>query len=290
LIGATAPGQWAFNDNYRSLLAHFNITPQTINVAQPHENGDVESANGVLKRRLDQHLLLRGHREFASVAVYEQFIGEALDKANRTRQAKLAEELAVMRLLAVDLLPEYEEVTARVSRGSTIQVNCSAYSVPSRLIGQTVQVRCYVDRLEVFCRGQQQLTMPCVNGGQRHAVNYRHVINWLVRKPGAFRQYRYREDLFPSLVFRRAYDALSRVCAPRTADLEYLRLLQEAARTMESDVEQALTQVAALGQTPRWSTVLEFLPRPAVERPVLQPLAVNLAEYDQLITTMEVAS
>lgn len=290
LIGATAPGQWAFNDNYRSLLAHFGMTPQTINVAQPHENGDVEAANGALKRRLEQHLLLRGNREFASVADYERFVGEVLDKANRTRQTKLAEELAAMRLLELDLLPEYEEVRVRVSRGSTIQVDCSAYSVPSRLIGHTVQVHCYADRLEVFCRGQAQLTMPRVSGGQRHAVNYRHVIDWLVRKPGAFRQYRYREDLFPSLVFRRAYDALHRVCAPRTADLEYLRLLQEAARTMQSAVEQALTQVAALGQPPRWATVLEFLPRPAVDCPALQPLAVNLTEYDQLVTAVEVAS
>lgn len=290
LIGATAPGQWAFNDHYRSLLAHFGIAPHTINVAQPNENGDVESANGALKRRLEQHLLLRGNRAFASGTDYELFLRTALDKANRVRQTKLVEELAVMRLLAVDLLPEYEELSARVSRGSTIQVDCSAYSVPSRLIGQTVQVRCYEDQLEVWCRGQQQLTMPRVSGGQRHAVNYRHIIDWLVRKPGAFRQYRYRDDLFPSPVFRRAYDALHGVCLPRIADLEYLRILQQAARTMECDVEQALTHIAALGQPPRWSLVLEFLPRVEVEHPALQPLTVNLAEYDTLVATAEVGA
>jgi len=132
------------------------------------------------------------------------------------------------------------------------------------------------------------LTMPRVSGGQRHAVNYRHIIDWLVRKPGAFRQYRYRDDLFPSLVFRHAYDALNTVCLPRTADLEYLRILQAAARTMECEVEHALTQIAALGQPPRWSLVLEFLPRVEVECPTLQPLAVNLAEYDALVATTEV--
>jgi hypothetical protein len=286
-IGVTAPGQWEFNDQYRSLLAHYGIAPRTINIAQPHENGDVESANGALKRRLGQHLLLRGSREFASVGEYKQFVWAVLDKANRTRHAKLAEELAAMRVLTVDRLPDYEEVSARVSRGSTIQVDCRAYSVPSRLIGQTVQVHCYEEHLEVFCRGQQQLTMPRGNGRQRHAVNYRHVIDWLVRKPGAFRQYRYREDLFPSLAFRQAYDALQQACSPRTADLEYLRVLQEAAHTMESTVEQTLIQIAALGQVPRWSTVLEFLPRPPLERPALPALAVNLAEYDPLIGVAE---
>ena len=92
------------------------------------------------------------------------------------------------------------------------------------------------------------------------------------------------------MVFRRAYDALNAVCLPRTADLEYLRILQEAARTMECEVEQALAQIAALGQPPRWSLVLEFLPRVEVERPVLQPLTVNLAEYDALVATAEVGA
>jgi hypothetical protein len=53
-------------------------------------------------------------------------------------------------------------------------------------------------------------------------------------------------------------------------------------------VEHALTQIAALGQPPRWSLVLEFLPRVEVECPTLQPLAVNLAEYDALVATTEV--
>jgi hypothetical protein len=49
-------------------------------------------------------------------------------------------------------------------------------------------------------------------------------------------------------------------------------------------------QIATLGQPPRWSLVLEFLPRVEAERPVLQPLTVNLAEYDALVATSEVGA
>ena len=45
-----------------------------------------------------------------------------------------------------------------------------------------------------------------------------------------------------------------------------------------------------LGQPPRWSLVLEFLPRVEVECPTLQPLTVNLAEYDALVATTEVGA
>ena len=63
--------------------------------------------------------------------------------------------------------------------------------------------------------------------GQAH-IDYRHVIWTLVRKPGAFARYRWREELFPSLVFRRAYDALRSRLGER-ADAEYVRILHLAA-------------------------------------------------------------
>ena len=85
-----------------------------------------------------------------------------------------------------------------------------------------------------------QLTTPRLLGRGGHKINYRHVIWSLVKKPGAFRLYRYREDLFPSLVFRRAYDALRTKLEENKADKEYVRILHLAASTMESDVEAAL--------------------------------------------------
>jgi hypothetical protein len=57
-------------------------------------------------------------------------------------------------------------------------------------------------------RGKTIETMPRIRGEKDHRIDYRHVIWSLVKKPGAFARDRYREELFPSMVFRRAYDAL----------------------------------------------------------------------------------
>jgi hypothetical protein len=279
-----------FNRQYLELMGHYKMQPHTIQVREPHENGDVESAHGVLKRRMEQHLLLRGHRDFASEEAYEAFLTEVFDKANRGRTKRLAEELAVMRVLDVRLLPEYREEEARVTSWSTVQVSKKTYSVPSRLKGQKVKARVYEDRVEIYFKGSEQLTTPRLRGEKQHAVNYRHVIGSLVRKPGAFRRYRYREDMFPSETFRWAYDALCEGCSNRTADKEYLRILNHAAKTMECRVERALTALRHEGKIPRWETVLALSPGPCPEVPALTPLSVDLTGYDHLLGREEVSS
>jgi transposase len=287
-IGSEAEGQWEFNAQYLHLMEHFGMEPRTIQVRKPHENGDVESANGALKRRIEQHLLLRGHRDFADIEEYETFLHRVLEKANQLRSKRLSEELAVMRVLNVRLLPEYAKEQPRVTSWSTVQVDRNTYSVPSRLKSQKVVARVYEDHIEVYYHGVYQLSMPRLIGECKHAINYRHVIDSLLRKPGAFRHYKYRSDMFPSEAFRWAYDTLCEQCSARSADLEYLRILSHAAKTMESTVEKALVELRQRGIVPRWNVVLEFAPGPRPDLPALRPLEVNLAEYDHLLSGKEV--
>jgi len=209
-------------------------------------------------------------------------------KTNRGRQKRLAVELAAMRPLRVALFPEYVEELVPVSRWSTVQTDRRIYSVPSRLIGETVRLRRHEAWVEVYLAGVRQLVMPRLTGEQTHAINYRDIIEWLLRKPGAFAQYRFRADLFPSLVFRRAYDRLCQDCAPRAADLDYLRILRQAARTMECEVERVLVDLADRDLTPRWAVVQEFWPaaQPVVT-PELQPLTVDLDVYDGLLAEVQ---
>jgi len=276
-------GSRVFNARYLSMMKHFGMEPFTIQSGEAHENGDVESLNGVLKRRMVQHLLLRGHRDFASVEAYQAFLHDVLDRANRLRHERLVEELAVMRLLRVDRLPEFDASEPRVSSWSTIRVARNSYSVPSRLIGEKVKVRCYEDRVEASYHGVSQMVAPRLSGRGGHRINYRHIIDWLVRKPGAFRNYRYREDLFPTLNLRVAYDRLREGCSERVADIEYLRILKHAARTMECEVDTVLELLCSEGMLPRWNTVLEFCPQHTVVLPEVTVPPVDLSRYDLLL-------
>ena len=156
-----------------------------------------------------------------------------VDESRNTRAAaRLAEERPYLRPLPSARVPEYTTFQCVVRKWSTIRVGGRIYSVPSRLIGHTVEARQHPSTVEVVYGGQVLCTMPRLRGAEEHRIDYRHIIRSLVRKPGAFARYRFREELFPSLVFRAAYDALGRTHGER-ADVEYVRLLHLAATTGE---------------------------------------------------------
>ena len=275
-------GKRGFNQEYEDLMNHLGMKPRTTGVGKKEQNGDVEAANGALKRRLKQHLLLRGSRDFDSVEAWESWFQDVLERANRLRQKRLREELAVMRSLSVERLREYKEVDVAVTSWSTIRVKHNAYSVPSRLIGEWVRVRVYEDRLEVYHGGQHQLSVERLLGRNGHRINYRHFIGSLVRKPGAFERYRYREELFPTLTFRRAYDTLVESLTGWGPDVEYLRILHLAARTMESDVEVALELLLTDQTLPLADHVRALVEPAAPQVPDLVVPTVDLQIYDGL--------
>lgn len=283
-------GKRGFNDEYRAFVEHFGMKPRTIEVGASNQNGDVEALNGALKRRLKQHLLIRGSRDFESVEAYEAWLQAIVTSANALRQTRVAEELQAMRPLVVERLKEFSEEDVLVTSWSTIRVKHNAYSVPSRLIGELVRVHVYDDRLEVRYGDKPQLTVGRLLGRFGHCINYRHIIWSLVRKPWAFAHYRYREELFPTLVFRKAYDALTERHTGRKADLEYLRILHLAASTMESDVEHVLESLLAAGTLECADQVKASVSPGRATVPSLEVQAVDLRPYDTLISGEEVAS
>lgn len=282
--------QRPFNTEYVALMRHLGMTPRLIELGEKEQNGDVEASNGAIKRRLEQALLVRGSRDFESVDTWQAFIDETLRKANANRGRRVAEDLAAMRELDVAKLPEYIEEDLQVSEWSTVRVKHCAYSVPSRLIGEWVRVRVFEDRLEVRFADELQLACERLRGRNLHRIDYRHVIRSLVRKPGGFARYMYREEMFPSLVFRTAYDAIQAARPGTKGDLEYLRILHLAASTMEADVAAALAQLQTAG-TPITVDAVKALTAPAaaIEVPALAAMPVDLTEYDALLGPQEAA-
>jgi len=273
-----------FNEDYLALMRHFDMKPRTTGVGEKEQNGDVEARNGALKRRLDQVLLLRGNRDFDDVAAWQHFVDEVNRKANKARSRRVAEELPTMRELNVAKLPEYVEQTSVVSEWSTIRVKYNGYSVPSRLIGHELKIHLYEDRIEAYLGDDLQLACERLSGRGGHRIDYHHVIWSLVRKPGGFARYVYREEMFPSLAFRQAYDAIQTPHRGTRGDLEYLRILHLAATTFEADVQAALELLLDEQQTITSESVKAVVGNTELpDVPLLLPGKVDLAAYDQLL-------
>jgi hypothetical protein len=284
-----------FRTRYRDLLDYYRLEPQRINVRKAHENGDVESSHGHLKTMIDQALLLRGSRDFASREQYEEFLLQLLDNRNVSRIVKFEQEQQVLSELPPNRLDHRMQVRGvKVRSSSTIQVKRNTYSVHSRLIGHQVDVVIDADSIEVWHGETEVQQMPRLIGSGKHAINYRHVIDSLVRKPGAFENYQYHQDMFPTSHFRIAYDWLCRDHTPRVAAREYLKILQLAARDSQDAVQDALRLAIAEN-----ATISAELIRQAIEKhqqvpPVTEVVIElpDLRQFDSLLQypDMEVGS
>ena len=275
----------ALNDNYAALLDHYGLWSTRINRGQSHENGVAEHAHYRLKDAIDQALILRGGRDFNTADdYYAHFVRQMVERRNRLVQGKLEQEMLCLRSLPPAPVPEYVNYQSRVRKWSTIQVAGHSYSVPSRLIGKEVQIRLYADWVEVYYKDHLVECMERVHGEGEANVNYRHVIGSLVRKPGAFARYRFREQLFPNMHFRLTYDALREWRGER-ADVEYVRILHLAATTMEATVDSALSLLLEAGQPFDYAAVRDLAEPKVPEAPALTLSGKpDLNIYDRLLT------
>jgi hypothetical protein len=269
---------------FAEVVEHYDFESSRIEPGEAHQNGVAEKANDLLKTALNQALILRGSRDFPTVENYLAFARAVVDERfHRHRVDELAHERTVLKPLPEHRLPEYTKVDVVVRRWSTVHVAKRVYSVPSRLIGHALEARVHPDVVEIWLGNDLLETMPRLRGSEQHRIDYRHVIWSLVRKPGAFAAYRYREDLFPTLAFRRSYDALRKGRGDR-ADVEYVRILHLAASTSEADVARALEVLLERGAPFDYAAVKAIAHPAESEVPHVDIGVPELRTYDELIT------
>jgi len=268
---------------YEALMSHYGMQPTKNNVTIAHENGDVEQSHHQFKRAVDQALRVRASRDFPSREAYERFLADLVRTRNLKRNAQFVEEQQVLQPLPTTPLAPCQELRVTVSQFSTISVKANVYSVPSRLIGTCVLLRLKAEILEGYVGSTVVFTLPRLIGKQQHRIDYRHVIWSLVRKPGAFAAYRYRDDLFPTTLFRLAYDRLVEGGVQR-ADRDYVRLLHLAASTSESEVETAIALLLETSTLPTFDAVRDLVHPPHSSKVLtLSPPDLDLSPYDNLI-------
>ncbi len=276
--------QKVFTQRYEGLLKHYGMKGQKIQVRKPNENGDIEQRHHRFKRAVAQELMLRGSGDFASRIDYERFLDKLLKVLNLGRETKFKEERKALQKLPLTKLNTVKEYAVRVRSGSTISVDRNTYSVNSRLIGERVMVKLFSERIEVWFGQKKRDEFPRLIGRGKATINYRHIIDSLVKKPGAFTNYRYKDELFPSSRFRCAYDWLCQYM-PNKSSKEYLRILHLAATVNETKVDQAITWLFDQNLPIEYEFV-DDLVHNADELPSIRQLNIpepNILAYDELL-------
>jgi hypothetical protein len=273
-----------FTRAYEGLLRHYRIHGQKIQAGQANENGDIEQRHYRFKNAVDQALMLRGSRDFGSGAAYQVFLQKLFQRLNAGRHDRFLEEVSRLQPLPEHRLDSMRRERVRVSPGSLVTVHRNTYSVHSRLIGEMVEARVLPDTVEIWYGDRKVEELPRLRGRSKHRIDYRHIIDWLVRKPGAFEHYRYRDDLFPTSWFRLAYDALREERGPKRGAKEYLQILALAAKRGESMVEDIIRVLLGRRDPLNAETVSQLTecgaPSPLT---TVEVAPVSLAVFDELL-------
>ena len=276
-----------FTARYAALLEHYGMEGTRNNRGLGHENGSVESSHRYLKDQIDQALELRGHRDFADRAPYDEFVRGVVMRRNRRNAAAFQVEREYLLDLPEHRTTDFVEEEARVTRCGTFSVRGVLYSAPSRLISHRLKVRVYGDRLDCYLSGalvHSTARTTSTSKGRGRAIDYRHFIDSLKRKPQAFRGLAFRDDLFPREAYRRAWERLDRDMTPRNACKTMVGLLDLAGNHgVEAQLAERLDTLLALGNLPDLEKLFnEFAPREA-ECPVVVVEMPDASLYDTLL-------
>jgi hypothetical protein len=275
-----------FTKRYAALLDHYGMEGTRNNRGLGHENGSVESSHRYLKEAVDQALMLRGHREFADRAAYDEFIREVVMRRNRRNATAFRIERAQLQDLPERRTTDFAEEEALVTRCSTFTVRGILYSAPSRLIGHRLKVRIYGDRLDCYLSGApvHSTARGSRAADNRHALDYRHFIDSLKRKPQAFRGLAFRDALFPRDAYRRTWEKLEAQLTQRQACKTIVGLLELAGHHgVEALLAERLEALLEAGALPDLEQLRdEFAPRQAMCPEVMVNMP-PVAVYDELL-------
>lgn len=228
--------------------------------------------------------------DFETVVAYEEFLSEIVATINRNKKDKIQEEMSYLQALPVHRTADYTEKVVRVSTSSTIRVNSVLYTVPSRLIGTSLRVHIYDNRLDIYIGSTYTETLQrmfCRSDGRRvRQVNYHHVVTSLERKPQAFRYSQLRDDLLPTPTYKAIWKWVDREQEARKACKTMVGILALAHKeNCEEQLGKFLQKLSETGKpVPGLYTLQKrFAPsQPAI--PVVDVEQHSTAGYDKLLT------
>jgi hypothetical protein len=278
-VTTTKDGKY-FTENWQSLNQHYGIEATTNNAGKSNENGKVERSNGLFKRSLENHLSLRGSKEFKNTEEYRKFIDSILIKRNKRRAIEIEEEKKMLGKLPEAKWYVAAKIPVKVYLDSTIRIDGATYSVPSRTIGSTLFAYIYPDKIELRYSKKIIETMPRCKKGEV-MINYLHVVDSLRRKPGAFADYKYKDSMYPTTIFRQSYDMLIKHCTEKEANKNYVEILYLAKIYTVFEVADALKLLAHQGVVPLLHAINKLLTNKILlpDIDVIEPI---LSEYDAI--------
>ena len=281
-------------ERYRALSQHYGMQATRNNPGKGHENGAIESSHHHIKNRIEQSLIVRGSNDFSSLQEYREFIREVTKQHNKHNAKNFETERACLLPLPTTKAVDYTERVVVVNSSSTVDIKRVTYSVPSRLIGERLHVRLFNDRSECYLGMKHAITLTRslfpAYGQRGRQIDYRHIIECLVRKPGAFRGSKLRDAILPNENYRRIYEHAKNTMSYKDADKFIVGVLYLAfTNNCENDLEHAIIAIIDAQKPLRLIELQNRFNKDKSDKVVVAVVEHKLNDYNKLIPNYQAA-
>ncbi len=270
---------------FNQLIAHYGFIASFCTPGKGNEKGTVESTNKHVKSFLEYEIALE-NKIFSSEEEFEEYLELKLKKYNELKFNEMEKEKKYLKSLPVHPFPAFREEIFNVSKYGFIKAGGMRYSVPSEYKYRDVEARIYSKKIEIFYKGEKiKEHKRCTKERAAVVLDYKDLIDALIRKPGALTNYKHKEAFFPTNIFKEFYNIYN-------DNKNYLKCLN---LYKEYDILEIETSIQILLEEkikPEPEKIIELLnPNARKEENnfnnLLKPLSPDLDKYNKLLSAAE---
>jgi len=274
---------------YAEFQAHYGFKQDFCNPAAGWEKGNVESNNCHFKRRIKNKIKLN-KLSFTCLEAFKNFVWQVCRDHNNfdSVQDRLKTEENLLSPLPRFPFASYQAHFSKVNKYSffTFGKTGHVYSAPSEYCGMTLEVRSWTDKVELLYQDEVVASHNRIYPPHEpFSIQVEHIIKALCKKPGAFKDWKYRECLLSHPIWKKFYKKLSDTKPSDCANKDYLNCLRLMTKYHRHDVTAAMD--LALGDQNidlESKSLTKILEDESFDAFLIEPIAIDLTEYDQLLT------
>lgn len=175
-------------DALKKLSVYYGFNYRFCNIRSGNEKGHVENSVDFIRRKAFSQVSSFSNESeaFARLANRLQIYNNI--KTKYLQNNSPADLLNIERNYLLKLMPTYPNciaLTLRVDKLSTISYLQNRYSVPDYLVLKAVDVKIFIDKLEIFFNNNLVASHTRLYGNQQWNIDIFHYTKTLSRKPGA---------------------------------------------------------------------------------------------------------
>lgn len=204
----------------RRMEVHYCFTPHFCNPRSGWEKGKVERSVEYIRRRAFAYDTRFDTLEAAQShlsTLCDKVNAEASNMSNQEKRERVQADIAALRSLDHGDMGCFEQRPAVAGKYATVTVDTVHYSVPDRLIGRTLSVKLYSERV-VILHGRDKVASHARNRRPgAWVIELSHFLGTFLRKPAALGQSVALQQVHPGI--RELYMSHFRDCPRRFVEM-----------------------------------------------------------------------